>query len=190
MIKQDLSSLPGIHCRPQERRGGFTLIELMVIVVIMAILSSTVIPVLNQSIEARQGASRDEVVRTFEFARGLAIAGGVPVGVSVDTGNSTLGVVTIDEDGDIVDVIDQIDGEIKRVNLSNQYAGVSISSFVNGDGQSGDGMVWFDFEAEPHTRDEVTGVFDAIFTQNARVTMSTGILVVIHAGSGLVEDQQ
>lgn len=184
----DFHSVQSIHCSAKQR-GGFTLIELMLIVVIMAILSSTVIPVMNQSIQARQGASRDEVVRTFEFARGLAIAGGIPVGVSVDTSNNTLGVVTINDAGGIANVTDPIDGQDKLVNLPDQYAGVSIGSFVNGDGNSGNGTVWFDFEAEPHTRDNSTGVFDAAFAQNATVTMSTGALVVVHAGSGLVEDR-
>jgi len=170
-------------------RRGYTLLELMVIVVIMAILASSVIPVMDQSVQARQGASRDEVVRYFEFARGRAIAGGNPAGVFVDTVNSTLRIVTLNDAGAIIDLDDPIDGRIKEVDLGEQFAGVSIGSFVNGDGVTGNGTVWFDFQAEPHTRDDITGVFDEIFTQNGTVTLSTGTLIVIHAGSGLVEER-
>jgi prepilin-type N-terminal cleavage/methylation domain-containing protein len=170
-------------------RGGFTLLELMVIVVIMAILASSVIPMMDQSVQARQGASRDEVVRYFEYARGRAIAGGIPAGVFVDTTNSTLRVVTLNDAGSIVDLADPIDGGIKEVDMGELFAGVSIGSFVNGDGVSGSGTVWFDFQAESHTRDSISGAFDAVFTQNATVTLSTGTLIVIHAGSGLVEER-
>lgn len=161
----------------------------MVVVVIMSVLASSVIPMINQSTQARQGASRDEVVRYFEFARGRAIAGGIPVGVLVDTTNSTLRVVTLNDAGAIISVADPIDGEIKEIDLGEQFAGVAIGSFVNGDGVAGSGTVWFDFQAESHTRDSITGVFDAIYSQNATVTLSTGTLIVIHAGSGLVEER-
>lgn len=170
-------------------RGGFTLIELMVVVVILSILSASVIPMMSQSVQARQGASRDEVVRYFEFARGRAIAAGVPVGVFVDTNNGVLQIVTISDAGAIVNVTDPINGKIKQVDLGDEYGGVSIGSFVNGNGNSGNGTAWFDFQAEPHTRDGISGVFDAVFTQNATVTLSTGTLIVIHAGSGLVEER-
>jgi len=169
--------------------GGYTLIELLLIVVIMGIVAVSAIPVMGQSIQARQGASRDEAVRLFEYARGRAIAGGIPSGVFVDVNNSTLRLVTLDDDESIINMLDPIDGGIKQTALSIEYAGVSISSFVNGDGTSGSGTVWFDFRAEPHTRNEITGVFDALFAQNATVTLSTGTLIVVHANTGFVEDR-
>ena len=174
--------------RVMRAGSGYTLLELLLIVVIMGILASSAIPVLNQSTRARQGASRDEVVRLFEFARGRAMAGGVPAGVVVDTSDNTLRLVTLDENGEALDMVDPIDGGIKQSNLSNEYAGVVIDSFVNGDGSSGDGVVWFDFRSEPHTRDD-TGAFDSSFSQSATLTLSTGTLIVIHAYTGMVEDQ-
>jgi Tfp pilus assembly protein FimT len=168
------------------RRGGYTILELLLIVVIMGIVSSAVIPVMNQSLQARQGASRDEVVRLLEFARGLAIASGVPVGVLVDMDTSSVGLVKIDSAGEITDVLDPIDGAPKQTVLSDEYAGVVISSMVNGDGTSGNGTIWFDFRAEPHTRDDVSGAFDEAFIQNATITLSTDVQIVVHAGSGLV----
>ncbi len=168
-------------------RCGYTLVELIVVVIIMAILSATAIPVLNQSTQARQGASRDEVVRFFEFARGRAISSGVPTGVSVDTNDSTLTVITLDGSGDVVNVIDPINGGQMTVDISELFAGVETSSFVNGNGSGGDGAAWFDYRAEPHLRNLNTGAFTAEFTQNATVTLSTGSLIVVHAGSGFVE---
>ena len=174
-------------CLHAQIRRGFTLLELMVVVVIMSILASSVIPMMSQSTQAKQAASRDEVVRYFEFARGRAISGGVPVGVVVNSTDNTLRIITLDDDGDIINAIDPIDGEVKSVNISDVFSGAGISSFVNGDGVSGTGTVWFDFQAEPHTRDDVTGDFDALFSQNASLTLSTGTMVVVHASSGYVE---
>ncbi len=170
-------------------RDGYTLLELMVIVILMGILSATAIPVLNQSTRARQGASRDEVVRLFEFARGRAMAGGIPAGVVVDTSTNMLRLVTLDDGGEIVNIVDQVDGGIKQSSLAIEYSGVAINSFVNGDGTSGNGIVWFDFRAEPHIRDDDTGVFNSVFAQNATLTLSTETLIVIHAYTGLVEER-
>ena len=177
---------------PRISRGeyGYTLLELLLIIVIMGVLATSAIPVINQSVQARQGASRDEVVRLFEFARGRAMASGVPAGVLVDTNENTLTLVTLSQGGDVVDIVDPIDGGVKFSNLDNEYAGVAINSFVNGDGSSGDGAVWFDFRSEPHTRDGISGDFDSVFIQNATVTLSTGTLIVIHSYSGLVEERQ
>ena len=179
----------GVSPRINRVGYGYTLIELLLIIVIMGVLATSAIPVINQSVQARQGASRDEVVRLFEFARGRAMASGVPAGVSVDTTSNTLTLVTLSLAGDIVDIVDPIDGGVKYANLANEYAGVAVNSFVNGDGSSGDGTVWFDFRSEPHTRDDVSGDFDSVFTQNATVTLSTGTLIVIHSYSGLVEER-
>lgn len=169
--------------------GGYTLIELLLIVVIMGIVATSAIPVLSQSVQARQGASRDEAVRLFEYARGRAIAGGIPSGIVVDPSSSTLRLVTLDENGTIINILDPIDADIKQSDLSNEYAGVSINSFVNGDDSSGSGTVWFDFRAEPHTRNETTGVFEAVFSQNATLTLSTGTLIVVHFNTGFIEDR-
>lgn len=174
---------------PSRLRKAFTVYELLVVVVIMGIIAVSATPVLSQSIEARQAAARDEVVRLLEYARGRAIATGFPAGVRVDTNESTLRLVTISEAGAIVDLSDPINGASMGANLSLEFAEVQISSFVNGDGNSGTGTVWFDYQAEPHTRDDVSGVFDAIFVQNATITLSTGVSVVVHADSGFVEDE-
>ncbi len=163
--------------------------ELLVVVVIMGIVAVSATPVMSQSIEARQAAARDEVIRLLEYARGRAIATGFPAGVRVDTSDSTIRLLTINDAGAVVDLSDPINGESMIANLPREFAEVLISSYVNGDGGSGTGTVWFDYQAEPHTRDDVSGVFDAFFIQNATITLSTGTRVVIHADSGFVENQ-
>ncbi len=163
--------------------------ELLVVVVIMGIIAVSATPVLSQSIEARQAAARDEVIRLLEYARGRAIATGFPAGVRVDTIDSTIQLLAINEVGAVVDLSDPISGDSMMSDLPNEFAEVLVSSFVNGDGGSGTGTVWFDYQAEPHTRDDVSGVFDAVFIQNATITLSTGTRIVIHADSGFVEDQ-
>ena len=179
----------GLALRDQRSRSGFTIMELLLIVVIMAIIATTAVPMISQASDARQAAARDEVVRLFEFARGRAMASGMPVGVEIDTASSSLRLVTINTAGGIVELADSIGGGTMGSSLTNEFSGVTIDSFVNGDGASGDGTVWFDFLATPHLRNDVSGAFDEVFSRVSTLTLSTGGLVIVHADSGFVEAQ-
>lgn len=163
------------------------MMELLLIVVIMSILAVSAVPMISKASDARQAAARDEVVRFFEFARGRAMAGGVPVGVEIDTGESSIRLVTLDESDGIVGLVDSISGGEMGSDLSIEFSGVLIESLINGDGASGDGTIWFDFLATPHLRNDVTGTFDEVFSQIATLTLSSGGMVSVHADSGFVE---
>ena len=186
-----MNSMPYTSNRSIDPAGAFrrayTMMELLLIVVIMAILATSAVPMISKASDARQAAARDEVVRLFEFARGRAMAGGVPVGVQVDTSESSLRLVSLDDSGSIVGLADSISGGEMGSNLNAEFSNVRIDSLVNGDGASGSGTIWFDFLATPHLRNDLTGAFDEAFTQVATLTLSTGGMVIVHADSGFVE---
>jgi len=152
----------------------------------MGILAVSVIPAMSQNRRATQGAARDEIMRRFEYARTHALATGSPTGVLVDTGDSSLTLNTLDGSGDVVVLQDPIGSEPLAVSIPDLFAGVTLVSFVNGDGTTTSGTVWFDYMGEPHTR-HPDGGYDEPFTQNARVTIDGGGGVEVHAYSGFVE---
>ena len=173
-----------VHGRT-SRRGGFTLVELLAVVVIMGIIAVSVIPTISHAGEARRGVARDEVVRMLEYARSRAGATGEPCGVGFDTGDPVVTLVTL-TDGGVVSIIDPVTGVSKDADLGALFDGVSVSAFENGDGTTAAGVVWFDYLAAPHVRDS-DGVFDAWFDRDATVTLSSGATIVVYKHSGVIE---
>ena len=165
---------------------GHTLLELMIATVIMGILAASVIPTLEQNTRAQHAAARDEVARLTQYARTRAVAGGTPVGVGIDTTDSTIDVRILDAAGTVVTLTDPIDGGPMSSALDDLFGGARLTGFVNGDGDTATGIAWFDPMGEPHTRTD-GGDYDAPFSADAVITVETEHEVVIHAYSGMVE---
>ncbi len=169
-------------------RSGFSLVELMIVVVIMGIISVSVIPAMNNVEEMRAGAARDDLVRMTEVAKGLAVASGMPHGVRVDLLVSEIEIVEINEQGSVEVKSDPLTNGTRSLDIPTIYAGVTLTDMVNGDGVGGSGVIWFDYESSPHIRTS-QGAFVAINTQVATITLSSGEVVRIHPHSGLLEVQ-
>jgi len=167
-------------------RRGFTLLELLIVAVIMGILAASVLPALAQNRTALEGAARDEVARRFVYARARALAAGAPIGVMTDTPGSSLTIRTLDDAGNPDTLADPIDDAPMSIVLPDQFRGVTLDAFVNGDGTTANGTVWFDYQGEPHTRTS-GGDYDGPFSQNALITLTGGGVVEVHAYSGAVE---
>lgn len=170
------------------RRRAYTIFELLIVVVILGIVGASAVPVLSQSAEATRAASKDEVVRYFEYARSRAMSAGAPVGVRVNISQATLEIIAINDIGVIETITDQISSGSMEANLASDYAGAAIQSFVNGDGSQGNGTVWFDYQGVPHIRDDSSGSFDSLSAQSATLTLSTGVSIGVHAQTGFVEE--
>lgn len=156
------------------------------VVLIMGIIASTVVPAMENVREMRAGAARDDIARMLETAKGRALASGEPVGLRIDLNASQLSVVVIDQASDVVGITDPLTGRASDLILPLVYPGVTITGLTNGDGSTGTGVIWFDFEANPHTRSN-DGVFGEINDSPAIITLSSAETVVVHAYSGLVE---
>jgi len=177
-----------IQSETGTRPTGFSLVELMVVVVIMGILSASVIPAMSSVRLMREGAARDDVVRYLNFARARAMASGVEHGVQIDLANSSMTLVSIDSLGAIQTDIDPLTGLTRTVSIADLYAGVSITSMTNGDGAGGSGTIWYDFESNPMTYDSFSSSF-IVNALSATITLSSGDQVVVYPYSGTTEVQ-
>jgi len=78
---------------PTLRAAGFTLVELIIVMVVLAIVAGLSMPLLSGSI--RQRHLKDEAARFLaltEYARDEAVSQGVPMSVWIDSATSHFGV--------------------------------------------------------------------------------------------------
>lgn len=178
-----------MHSSEIPSRNGhraFTLVELMVVVVLMGIVAVTAIPAMGNVRSMREGAARDDVARLLEVTKARALAIGSPCGLQINVTDSTLTIVQLDDASAITSVIDPLTSRARSLDMPATYPDVTIDSMVNGDGSSGSGVIWFDYEATPHTR-SLAGVFDSYNAEAATIELSSGQLVLVHPHTGVVE---
>lgn len=158
----------------------------MIVVLLMGIVAASVIPAMSNVQAMREGAARDDVARLLEMIKARAMATGVPTGLHVDLGDSSLAVVRLSDAGAIETLVDPLTLRDRTIVLPSQYSGVTVSQMTNGDGVQGSGTVWFDYESAPHTRMN-DGGFEAMNSEAVIITLSSGNQVIVHAHSGVVE---
>lgn len=178
-----MTELNGPSCR---RRHAFSLVELLVVVMLMGILAAAVAPAMSSIQLMRSGAARDDAVRLLELARARALATGMPTGLAVDLSDSSLSLVTLTDHGAVEGVIDPLTEQGHSVVIPAVYGGVTLASMTNGDGVSGSGVIWFNYEAVPQTRAS-DGALVASNSDDATIRLSSSESIVVHAYSGFVE---
>lgn len=176
-----------MHAKRPTVCRAFTLIEVMAVVIIMAILAATAAPALSSVSAARTGAAADEVARQLRAMRSRAMSTGEPSGLRIDPTANTLAPLRIASQGAAPDAAPSASGAAGQAELlSGRFAGVSLTSFVNGDGTSGAGVVWFSYLGEPQTR-TLSGVTPRSFTTDAVITIGGSQRVTVRRLSGLIE---
>src|SRR6185503_7257913 len=75
--------------RPRISDGGFTLIELITVIVIAAILAGVTVPTLSGLGSARSGMAGKQILRDLTFARQRSVATGVVSWVVFNSGTGT-----------------------------------------------------------------------------------------------------
>ena len=175
--------------RDGRSRKGFTLVELMVVIILMSVVSASVIPAMSNIVSMREGAARDDLVRMIEVAKGRSMASGLPHGLKIDVANSIITLVQITQGGQIESEIDPLTTKVRLMNLSDLYPGVPLASFEQGSSDGVQDIIWFDYESSPHVRSN-QGAFVSLNNRSAIVTLSSGERVIIYPHSGVLEVQR
>ena len=130
-------------------RGGFTIIEILIVVVILAVVAMTAIPMISSaaSIQVRSAASM--IAADLEYAKSLAISKGASFSVVFDTVTDSYKIV--DGEGETIShpvkkgfdyVVDLQDEGLERVEISSADFG-------------GDCQVQFDYLGSPDNGGDV-----------------------------------
>ncbi len=79
--------------RPAHRRRGFTLVELLLVLIVLSVVAALTMPLLARSSRGRAlGGEATRFLAAIEYARDEARSQGVPMVVWFDQGGLTLGV--------------------------------------------------------------------------------------------------
>lgn len=167
-------------------RSAFTILELVVVMVIMAIMAGSVIPALSSMDDARGAAAAQEVQRRLQFCRQSALAVGEATGLRITLSTGEFEMLSKRPGGVAQAARDPLGQLAAAWYLPRAFRGVSISSFTHTDGSTGDGTIWFSFEGEPQTRD-ANGDSPVAASQDAVITLSNGRTITVRRLSGLVE---
>lgn len=182
-----------IRTKARSERG-FSLLEMLMVVVVIGVLAAVVGPGLGSLEQQRQESAFDEVSRTFRYARATAMASGSPTGVRLQTGSGVqLSLLRVDPDSLNLEAAPAPLGEDSTTRyLDLEIPSLAISSMTNGDGaSSSDETFWFRFDGTPHTRAS-DGTFTALFSESAEIVLVSGSgtrTIVIREHTGLIDEQ-
>jgi prepilin-type N-terminal cleavage/methylation domain-containing protein len=169
-----------------RRPRGFTLLEMGIVVIVVAIVSVTVVPAWNSLTGTRQAAAGEEVERRLVAARSQAVSQGRPIGLHIDPATDTVLFYTITATGAAPTVLTMVDGQPDPgVNLAVVYPGADVTSVINGSGVAGAATLWFGFDGAPELRN-AAGALTGAWTSDAIITLAGGSTVTVRRATGMV----
>lgn len=171
-------------------RVGFTLVELIAVVVVLSAVSITAAPALMSLSSIRDASLGRELGRRINLARAVAGAGGRPTGVRLDTTAQTMMLVQIASVGAAATPLPGITGSVSGGpavgdSVGSLFPGSSILSVSLDPGGAHD-TLWFGSMGVPHLRDG-TGAHAGDLAQDAVIGLSGGRTVTVRMVTGLVE---
>ncbi|MEO0715886.1 MAG: GspH/FimT family pseudopilin [Planctomycetota bacterium] len=164
-------------------RRGFTLVELIAVMVLLAVLSATAIPAIGALSSASTAGAAEEVARRLDVARAHAATNGRLAGIGVDVGTDTVSTLTV-ADGVAMNLPVEPGRTIEPMPVGRMFPGVAITAFDAGGGAGGLNAIWFDAKGEPLPG--TAGGSTSAMTRDATLTIDGSVTITIHRLTGLV----
>ena len=170
---------------PGSRVGGFTLVELLAVLIMLAIISAVVVPALTSVNATRQAAAASRLVRDLQLARQRSVARGVRTWVVVNADQQQYALLIEDPAAPgragRVPMIDDATGRAFVVALNQgEWRGASIE----GVDLAGAAEIGFDTRGRPLAADET------ILASDGTISLSGAHRVRITARTGMVQRVQ
>jgi prepilin-type N-terminal cleavage/methylation domain-containing protein len=169
--------------RQHPTRPGFTLIEVIVVILMVAILSAVAVPRLANIGSSRAGVAARSIARDLTYARERAIATGTRTWVVFSPSTHSYSVLSEDpaNPGRIgATTLTDPNGTgkpfVQYLN-TGEYVGVTMSSAVFGTGSE----VGFDWVGKPYSNSSTA------LSANGTITLSGGYSVTVEATTGLAK---
>lgn len=160
--------------------GGFTLVELIAIVVIVSILAGVAVPAMTNLDDSRGAAAGKQLLKDLTFARQRAVATGHRCWVVFDAPGDAWSILAEDPQNpgrsSAASVTDLATGRAYDISLAQDFTGVTISS---ADFDGGD-EIGFDWLGRPFVNDSTELAADG------SLTLNTGHVVRVAARTGHV----
>ena len=165
--------------RRSQRAGGFTLIELIAVLVIVGVMSAAVVPAMNSYGTSRQAAASAQVLNDLHFARQRAVARGLRTWVVFDADAETYSLYSEVSGSpgrdNRVAITDEVTGGAYTVDLgTGSFNGSGITSVVIDD----DVEVGFDYLGRSLAVDE------DLLSSDGSITLEGGYSITIAARTG------
>ncbi len=169
--------------RRPRRGGGFSLLELVAVMVIAGILAGAAVVTLSTTTGNRSKMAADQLLRDLTFARQRAVATGTPSWVQFDIGAETWSILAEDPvsagtgwtDAAIIDDPATNQPFVQTLGAS-PYIGVDLLTV----GFDGNDKVKFDWLGQPLTY----GTTETSLVADGTVTLSGGHTVTVEAETG------
>jgi prepilin-type N-terminal cleavage/methylation domain-containing protein len=169
-----------------QNHRGFTLVELTIVIVMLAVLSLSVMPAMSMMDKTRRAGAVAEIGLTLRSARAHAMAMGDPAGVRFDLDAGTMQSMRLPPGGEATPMIDALGVTEPRREIGTLFPGVELDDIVLADGTSGSGTVWFGSEGALEHREE-DGSYEGAATHDVTVSVADGGGVVVDHLTGHVQ---
>ena len=134
---------------PRRTEQGYSLVELLIVVALLALVAAIAVPALNRPDEANLDRAAAQVAAALRFAQAEALRSGLAHGVIADTDTTTLRVYRLDETVNpplfVYDVYDPFTKQLYTLSLADVAGDLQLAdaSFIFSD--SGTARDFVDF---------------------------------------------